>query len=132
MRSVFARILIALAALMVLPGSAWGRVHYLCHMNGRVQSSCCCEQKAVAAEPKCAASVRASDCCERLTPSDGTKATSARAPTDSVQPAALVTVIPAPVYLGPRLQAAAVAVRRSRGPPRPKHPLFVVHCAYLC
>jgi hypothetical protein len=131
MRFVVARLLVLLAALMVLPGSAWSHVHYLCHMSGRVQPSCCCEQRRISRESERAPSVRASDCCERLTPGDGVKATSTRATTDSVPPAALAALLPDPLYLGPSLQASHPVIRQSRGPPRSTRPLFIVNCAYL-
>jgi hypothetical protein len=131
MRRAFARLLLVLAALLLLPGGAWARAQYLCHMSGRVQSSCCCKASAKAVAPSERASVRAADCCERLTPAVGAVATSARV-ADSVAPPALAARVPLPLVLAPRAQAPASSARQSRGPPGPTRALFAVHCAYLC
>lgn len=131
MRCVFARLLVALAVLMVLPGSAWGSVHYLCRMSGRVQASCCCA-KHEPATPIATAGVSAPDCCERLVPGETTKATSPRATVASIEPAALAAVVPVPLDVRPAAPSEHRTVERSRGPPGPRRPLFVVHCAYLC
>ena len=131
MRGAFARLLVVLAALMVLPGSAWGGVLYRCQMSGRVQSTCCCGAREKAPEPGAVPGACASDCCERLVPRDGLKATNPRTTNDSIQPSAFVPALSVhpPVRVA---QAPERAPSRSRAPPGPRRPLFVVHCAYLC
>jgi hypothetical protein len=132
MRGAFARLLVVLAALMVLPGSAWGGVLYRCRMSGRVQATCCCHAAEKSAEPAASPDARASDCCERLTRADGFTATSPRLASDSLHPAALSALLPVPLGVGPARKAASVSAPQSRAPPGPRRPLFVVHCAYLC
>jgi hypothetical protein len=132
MRFAFVRLLVALAALMVLPGSAWGGVLYRCQMSGRIQATCCCGAEDKSAEPAPLPAARASDCCERLVPADGSKAMSPGVLTPSIEPAALATVLPVPLAFGPSSQVRAFARRQSRGPPGPTRPLFVVYCALLC
>ncbi|HSU40886.1 MAG TPA: hypothetical protein VLJ38_15005 [Polyangiaceae bacterium] len=132
MRSAFARLLMVLAALMLLPGSAWGGILYRCQMSGRVQASCCCDAGKKSAAPESVPGVRASDCCERLIPGDRSKATTPQAASDSVQPAALAAVLSVPLAFGPNRRTPDFAVRQSRAPPGPRRLLFSVHCAYLC
>lgn len=131
MRSVLVRLLVVLAAVLVLPGSAWASDQYLCHMSGRVSSTCCCAGEARSTESD-EPGVRAADCCERLRAGPASKATNTRASAQRIEPAALTAVLSDPPYVVPEAPRRASAVRQGRGPPRPKRPLFAVHCAYLC
>ena len=131
MRCAWARLLVALAALMLLPGSSWGGVLYRCQMSGRVQATCCCAGRHELAKPAALPSARASDCCERLVPADGAKAIGTPSADDSIQPAALAAVVPVPLSVGSSPNAPLSTARQSRGPPGPRRPLFVVHCALL-
>lgn len=131
MRSLIVRLLVVLAAVLVLPGSAWASDQYLCHMSGRVSSTCCCageEQSTKSDEP----GVRAADCCERLRAGQGSQATSTRASVQRIEAAALTAILSDPPYVVPQGPRRVPAVRQGRDPPRPKRPLFAVHCAYLC
>jgi len=75
-RPVLVRLLVVLAALLVLPGGAWGGEHFLCRMSGRVQRTCCCASPSPSSEKSCQSGVRPGDCCERVLPSDGATTTS--------------------------------------------------------
>ncbi|HEV8548250.1 MAG TPA: hypothetical protein VGQ57_04460 [Polyangiaceae bacterium] len=131
MRRSRARFLIVLAALLLLPGSAWARVQYLCHMSGRVQATCCCEAREKALAPSSGPAAKG-DCCDRLTPAAGSPATNSRATADSIPSAALAAVVAAPIYFARGAPAPELFVRQSRAPPGATRPLFAVHCAYLC
>jgi hypothetical protein len=131
MRSALVRFLVVLAALLVLPGSAWGRDHYLCHMTGRVLSTCCCATEDASEDRSGEPSVRSADCCEKLRSGDGAKAINKQASVQKIEPAALTGVVPEPLYLAPHAPVRQSVVRQGRGPPTPKRPLFAVHCAYL-
>src|SRR6478735_7888651 len=100
MRTVLVRLLVVLAALLVLPGSAWGRDHFLCRMTGRVAPTCCCAAAKAVSAKRCEPGVRPSDCCERVHPGDGATATSAAAP-QTIDPAALTAIVPQPAYFVP-------------------------------
>lgn len=131
MRSALIRLLAVFAALLVLSGGAWARELYVCHMSGRVLSTCCCageNRSSKSDEP----GVRPADCCERLRAGQASKATNTNASAQRIQPAALTAILAQPAYLAPQPPVREFAVRQGRGPPPLRRPLFAVHCAYLC
>lgn len=126
------RLLAFLVALWVLGASAWGGEHYLCRMTGRVQSACCCGAAHGEVAKRAQSGVEAADCCERITPSDHSIVATSRAGVQPSELAALVGVVPSPLYVPLPSLEREFAVRPGRGPPVPKQPLYAVHCAYLC
>lgn len=132
MRATLVRLLVVLAALLVLPGSAWGRELFRCRMSGRVQTTCCCAVAQTPRAERCRAGIRADDCCERVRSGDGIQASHAAAAALTIEAAALTAVVAEPAHVTPSRSARQFAGRQERGPPRLRHPLFVVHCAYLC
>jgi len=126
------RVLVVLAALMVLGGGAWARDHYLCSMSGRIASSCCCGSAHGPSTERSEPGVRPDDCCARVSPSERSSMATPRAGVQPSELAALVATVPEPAYFPPLPAARELIAHPGRGPPLPKQPLYVVHCAYLC
>ena len=126
------RLLAWLVALLVLAGNAWGGEHYLCRMSGRVQSTCCCGAARVQVGKSAQPGVQSEDCCERIAPSERSVVATPRAGVQPSELVALAALVPEVPYFGPPPLERELVVRPGRGPPVPKQPLYVVHCAYLC
>jgi hypothetical protein len=133
MRPLRAQLIAALTAFtLLLPGSAFARTQFFCHMMNRVVATCCCDTGSKNDDgSSCAVRVRASDCCERLS-------AAARAPTlktlgteNSVPPAALTAAVLTPVQFFPRLLGGVTLSRQARAPPSAGPPLFLLHCSIL-
>ncbi|HEX4476576.1 MAG TPA: hypothetical protein VH142_15925 [Polyangiaceae bacterium] len=133
MRPLRAQLIAALTAFtLLLPGSAFARTQFFCHMMNRVVAACCCDTDSKSDDDSsCAVRVRASDCCERLS-------AAARAPTlkapgmdVSVPPSALSAAVLTLVQFSPRLLGGVTLPRLARAPPVAGPPLFLLHCSIL-
>jgi hypothetical protein len=123
-------LLTALAVL--LPGPAFARGQYFCRMMNRVVATCCCEREAaLSSEAHCAAKIRMTDCCERMSASARTPALAAAGTDIVVPPAAIASTIPALQYFVPRLAATRALPAQARAPPGIGPPLFIAHCSLL-
>lgn len=123
-------VLTALAVL--LPGTALARGQYFCRMMNRVVATCCCERdEAPSSEARCAAKIRMTDCCERVSASARTPAVKAAGPDIVVSPPAIASTIPALAYVVPRAVTAPLLPAQARAPPGIGPPLFIVHCSLL-
>jgi hypothetical protein len=129
------KILPAIFALAVLlPAAAFARAEYLCRLDGRVRSSCCCPikaQKAQQREVPGSASVRRASCC---TVSQGALAGAQTAEASKPEPrphASWSAVAPVPAFAPLRIAAAAAPRPPQTAPPDPARELFARNCALL-
>jgi hypothetical protein len=123
-------LLTALAVL--LPGTAFARGQYFCRMMNRVVATCCCEREETPpAEARCAAKVRMTDCCERISASARTPALKAAGADVPIPPAAIAATVPAMEYVVPRVGATRALPAQARAPPSIGPPLFIAHCSLL-
>lgn len=137
MRTVPTRLIAALTlALLLLSGTAFGRVATFCKMAGRTVSSCCCHPSAAettkrnVSKQDAAPAVDRAGCCEQRA------AKASRVPASlgelSLSPALAVCVTELlPLRVEPLVQALAAVPRAARGPPRHGPPLYIEHCALL-
>jgi hypothetical protein len=131
MRSVLARLLPLLAAVVVLLTlAAPDREHYFCRMMGQVLPECCCAE-AHAAPAVSAVTVRPVGCCERIAPSKHTGVASVKDHAVSVSPAALLAVLPSFTHAAPGARVGVTLPALARAPPSIGPPLFIAHCALL-
>ncbi|HEY4157710.1 MAG TPA: hypothetical protein VGM29_06415 [Polyangiaceae bacterium] len=131
MRAIRAKLAALVAVLvLVLPGSAWARAHYVCRMTGASMSARCC--KSPCADPGSRdPQVLPLDCCERVAPAARASTLGTRVVASDVAPAALAALVNEPSYLPPRSLAVRVAPAQARAPPPRGSPLYLVHCALL-
>lgn len=133
MRPLRAQLIAALTAFaLLLPGSAFARAQFFCHMMNRVVATCCCETDSNEDDDAgCAVRVRASDCCERLSAAAQTPTVGAHATELSIPPAAVTAAVLTPVHFFPRLRNDVMLLRQARAPPIAGPPLFLLHCSLL-
>jgi hypothetical protein len=127
---------LALSLLMLavlLPSAAFARVAYLCSMDGKVRSACCCPAKTQTQprDPAPLTSMKSACCCEVSTLAP-TRTAAADPPRVSAQlQPELVAIEPAPISAPPPRHLASFAPR-SHAPPDPvDRSLFASHCALL-
>jgi hypothetical protein len=124
---------IVFALMVLLPSIAFGgRSEYLCRLDGKVRSSCCCAPAAQKHVPSGPTSIRGACCCTIV------EAAPARAQAAAENQAAgarsHIPVLVASVSSTPAALVTASAVaplRRSLTPPPCPESLFVRHCALL-
>lgn len=118
---------------VVLPSTAFARTEYLCSMDGKVRSSCCCPAKAEKTKRESAPvqTIRIACCCEvstvELTKSpsvDGPKAHAHAAPK-------LIAVLVAPQLAVVSESFIPKIAEQALGPPTSARSLFARHCALL-
>ncbi len=133
MRPLRAQLIAALTAVaLLLPGSAFARAQFFCHMMNRVVATCCCDTDSKNDDASsCAVRVRASDCCERLSAAARSPTLKAHATEIPVPPAAVVAVVLAPVQFFQRLLGGVTLPRQARAPPIAGPPLFLLNCSLL-
>jgi hypothetical protein len=125
---------IALTVLMLvvlLPSAAFASISYLCSMDGKVRSACCCPSKAKKRDAAPVTTIKSACCCEVTTaaPVKTTAIDSPKADTP-VQPnfVAVSTEVPLSLSQHP----AAAFIPRSQPPPNSRgRSLFASHCALL-
>jgi hypothetical protein len=126
-------VLTAFAMMVLLPSIAFGgRSEYLCRLDGKVRSSCCCPSAAHPQEPRGPTSVRGACCCTILetAPTRAQPTTEGQAAGSRSHLAALITGVSS--HAAPVLAVSAVVpLRRSLAPPAQPQNLFVRHCAWL-
>jgi hypothetical protein len=133
MRSIGARILIFLVAIVALCGASGPvRAQYFCRMMGRVGPECCCgtapDREAVSREAR----LRATDCCERIEPAALQAVAAAPDSVVSVPAAPAVAILPSFVVALPPVERSVALRRLARAPPPlAKPPLFIAQCALL-
>ncbi|HEY0250885.1 MAG TPA: hypothetical protein VGC41_05130 [Kofleriaceae bacterium] len=127
------RVVLTVLLLMALAPSAFARVAYLCGMDGKVRSSCCCPSKGKAKTPEGTpnATLKAACCCEVSVVTPARELAMDEQHKTSLQPPPLVLISIA----GPSLAVIRMPVRaviaRALEPPRLERPLFASHCALL-
>jgi hypothetical protein len=126
-------VLTAFALMVLLPSIAFGgRSEYLCRLDGKARSSCCCPAAAQQHEPAGPTAIRGASCCTIFDtgPARAQPATeNLTAGSRSHIPALVASVSgqAAPVLAA----LAVVPLRRSLAPPAQAQSLFVRHCALL-
>jgi len=132
MQQLGARLRLLLAALIVLlAAAASDRSHYFCTMMGRAVAECCCASERSQQRSR-HASVRASDCCERLTAArQPVAAPSSHPALPDFAVAALLTTLPSVECPEPSFRLAPALSAPARAPPALGPPLFLAHCALL-
>ncbi|HEY2408375.1 MAG TPA: hypothetical protein VGI10_20350 [Polyangiaceae bacterium] len=131
MHAIRAKLAALVAVLvLVLPGSAWARAHYVCRMTGASMSARCCKSPyvdPVSRDPQ----VLPVDCCERVAPAARAGTLGTRVVASDVAPAALAALLSEPSYLPLRSLAVRVAPAQACAPPTLGSALYLVHCALL-
>jgi hypothetical protein len=132
MRSAGARFLmfLAISITLVLLGTP-ARAQYLCRMMGFVGNSCCCPPAAKARDTRPEATIRAADCCERISAVPSATVATPRDWMASVPTAALAAILPVSVCAVAEPQLTLLLPAAARAPPIERPPLFIVHCALL-
>jgi len=132
MRQIGVRLQLLLAALIVLLATAAAdHSHYFCKMMGRAVAECCCATSHQLQRSR-SASARAPDCCELLTASKQSVATSHSAALPDVPVAAWVAILPAFAFSEPHFRLVPLLRAPTRAaPPAIGPPLFISHCAML-
>ena len=126
------RVVLSLLLMAVLlPSQAFARIAYLCGMDGKVRTSCCCPAKAQKRDAIPQTSIKGASCCE-VSASVPEKAAATNPPTASVEVdapfVAVLTLAPAAL---PRHRAAMFAPRAHAPPAPPDRSLFASQCALL-
>lgn len=116
---------------LLLPESAFARVHYFCVMMDRVLESACCCGSSDSDHVEGQAEAKRPDCCARVTPPSRSVAPTAPDTTVPVPAAALVATIAEPIQLSQPVSTIGTAPKLARGPPPLGPPLFIVHCSFL-
>jgi hypothetical protein len=126
------RIVLSLLMMAVLlPSAAFARIAYLCSMDGKVRSSCCCPTKAKEREADPLTSIKAACCCavSKVAPAKTAATNPPKANADFETPVvAILTVAPAAL---PRHRVATFAPRSHAPPDSPDRSLFASQCALL-
>jgi hypothetical protein len=121
---------LVLAFGIVLPAGASARTEYFCRMMGKVVAHCCCgsgeANSDVARE-----TVRATDCCERVSTPGGASAQATLPATWDVPPATVTALLTPRDYAVTVATELALPSRSARAPPYVGPPLFILHCALL-
>jgi hypothetical protein len=124
---------IAFALMVLLPSIAFGgRSEYLCRLDGKVRSSCCCPAAAQKHAPAGPVAIRGECCCTifetapaRAQPATENQTAGSRSHVPAV-------VASAPIYDAARLVVTTMSpLQRSLAPPAKCQSLFVRHCALL-
>jgi len=126
------RVVLSLLMLAVLlPSAAFARTEYLCRMDGRIRSSCCCagKTKPRTDDSNRSTTIRGAACCDVSTVAP--TRTVAIHQADSVwSPPELVATAIDPAWPVASTALAPVELRALEPPP-PKPDLFARHCALL-
>src|SRR6185369_13478523 len=132
MKALRAQLIAALTVVAVLlPGSAFARTQYFCRMMNRVVATCCCEGAERHEEQVAGPEVRATDCCQKITPESRSIAAGVSNTDFSVPVAAVVDAPRHCVHAAPLSFAIVAPSIQARAPPAIGPPLFIAHCALL-
>jgi hypothetical protein len=132
MRPTRLRIVALLTSVaLLLPESAFARVHYFCQMMDLVMESACCCGNTDSDHVEGQAEARRPDCCARVTAPSRSVAPSAPDTTAPVPTATLLATIAEPVHVPLPVSTVGTAPKLARGPPPVGPLLFIVHCSYL-
>ncbi len=123
-------VLTLLTLAVLLPSSAFARTSFLCSMDGRVRSSCCCPAKAKKHDTQPISTIRAECCCKITTVAATSPPPAAHETNKAAHAAPTVAVVAAISSDPPRVDRATFAPR-ALAPPDPDRSLFVRHCALL-
>ncbi len=115
----------------MLPSAAFARVTYLCSMDGKVRSSCCCPTSVKQREAAPLTSMKGACCCEisTIAPSK-TAAIDPPKANAELQPPTVAVVTLARAAL-PLHRVATFAPRAHAPPDHPGRSLFVSLCTFL-
>lgn len=127
-----ARVLALLTALVAaLPLGAFGESLLFCRPMNRVMSSCCCQHRPSAEEPKAPRFERGA-CCERIESGSHGVVSAVREGVLRFEASLAATLAP-PFELEtlPFVRAVTSSQAQARAPPRAGPPLYIQHCSLL-
>lgn len=121
-----------LMVAILLPSTVFARVAYLCSMDGKVRSTCCCPVKAKHRDVALPTSIKSAGCCalSNAEPAKTQAVTSPPSTNVDVEAPFVAVLTLAPATL-PRHRVAMFAPHAQAPPDHPDRSLFASQCALL-